>query len=327
MIGEPRDLPKEQADALRKAVRIEWLSIAFTTCTVTIVFFVLGNSQAMRTAWIEDILSVIPQVAFLIAMLIVRRPANRKHPYGYHRSMGVGHLVAGVALIIVGGNLVVEAVIGLVRAEHPTIGTVQVFGQTIWQGWLMIVVMALIAAPPVLFGRAKMKLAKTLHNKLLFADADMSKADWSTNVGSIVGVAGIGLGIWWADSAAALFIASSIVWDGVKNTRAAVFDLMDERATTFDQQEPHPVIAEIDEALRALEWVEQAGSRVRDEGQVLHVESFVVPRGGSITVDQADEAMKAAADLDWKVQDIVLVPVRALPLAVVADGSRESNAR
>ncbi|WP_342706612.1 hypothetical protein [Paramicrobacterium humi] len=47
-----RALPAEQEDALKKAVRLEWLSIAFTACTVTIVYFVLGNSQAMKTAWV-----------------------------------------------------------------------------------------------------------------------------------------------------------------------------------------------------------------------------------------------------------------------------------
>jgi cation diffusion facilitator family transporter len=327
MVSGRKGLPEEQEQALRKAIRIEWLSIAFTTGTVILVFFVLGNSQAMRTAWIEDILSVIPQIAFLIAIVIVRRPRNRSHPYGYHRAMGVGHLVGAVALIVVGGILLIESVMGLIRGEHPTIGTVQVFGQTIWQGWLMIGVMALIAAPPVLFGRAKMKLAEKLHNKLLFADADMSKADWSTSVGSIVGVAGIGLGIWWADSAAATFIAASIVWDGLKNTRAAVLDLMDKSATTFDQKKPHPLIGQIDEALRELDWVEHAGSRVRDEGQVFHIESFVVPRGGTISIEQTQEAVDAAAALDWKVQDMVVVPVEELPTDVVTDGSERIEVR
>lgn len=71
MIGR-HDLPEEQEEVLRKAVRIEWLSIAYTACTVTIVYFVLGNSQAMKTAWVEDILSTIPQFAFLIAFLVIR---------------------------------------------------------------------------------------------------------------------------------------------------------------------------------------------------------------------------------------------------------------
>src|SRR5690606_14152754 len=122
------DLPDEQAETLRKAIRIEWLSIAYTTCTIAIVYFVLGNSQAMKTAWVEAILSTIAQFAFLIAYLVIRRPANRKHPYGYHRSMEIGHLVASVALIIVGSILAMEALTGLIAADHPTIGTVHVFG-------------------------------------------------------------------------------------------------------------------------------------------------------------------------------------------------------
>ena len=41
--------------------------------------------------------------------------------------MGVGHLVAGVALLAVGGNLAVEAITGLIAADHPTIGSVRLF--------------------------------------------------------------------------------------------------------------------------------------------------------------------------------------------------------
>ena len=60
-------------------------------------------------------------------------------------------------------------------------------------------------------GRAKMKLAQKLHDKVLYADADMNKADWMTAVAAMVGVAGIGIGLWWADSVAALVISASIL--------------------------------------------------------------------------------------------------------------------
>lgn len=72
----------------------------------------------------------------------------------------------------------------------------------------MIAVMAVTSVPPVILGRLKMRLAKDLHNKVLYADADMNKADWMTGAGSIVGIAGIGIGLWWADAAAALFPAT-----------------------------------------------------------------------------------------------------------------------
>ncbi|WP_460774206.1 cation diffusion facilitator family transporter [Microbacterium sp. GXF7504] len=311
------ELPQRQVEILRRAIRLEWITIGFLAVTVTLVFLVLGNSQAMKAAWIEDLLSFIPPLAFLVAVRFNRRPPTPRHPYGFHRSVGVGHLVAAVALCAMGGYLIVDSGIGLVTAEHPTIGTVELFGVTLWLGWLMIGVMVITGIPPVIIGRMKMRLARDLHNKVLYADADMNKADWQTAVGSIVGVTGIGLGLWWLDSVAALFIAGGILRDGLKNLRGAVADLMDERATTFDDRKPHPLAHEVDEFLSALPWVDSAGSRVRDEGHVFHIEAFVVPVDGRIPdLDALEAARQGCIDLDWKVQDIVLVPVRELPAVV-----------
>jgi cation diffusion facilitator family transporter len=308
------DLPEEQRVALKKAVFWEWFTIGYTLCTITLVAFVVGNSQAMRTAWIEDMLSLIPQVAFLIALIFVRRRPDKKHPYGLHRTMGIGHLVAGVALLVVGLNLAFEAVSGLFAAEHPTIGTVQLFGQTIWLGWLMVGVMLLIVIGPVfIYGPAKSRLAPVLHNKLLYTDADMAKADWQTNAASIVGVLGIGVGLWWLDGVAALFISLGIIFDGFRNTKSAVVGLMDQRAMTYDDKEPHPLASQIVELLRGMPWVADAAVRMRDQGQVFHVEAFVVPRRRRVTLKHINQASEQIAALDWKVQDIVVIPSDRLP--------------
>ncbi|WP_267901908.1 cation transporter [Microbacterium saperdae] len=307
-------MPPEQAQALRKAVRWEWITIAYTSVTIAVIAVVVGNSQAMRTAWIEDMLSLIPQFAFLIALIFVRRRPNRTHPYGMHRAMGIGHLVAGVALFVVGANLAVESTLGLIAGEHPTIGTVQIWGQTIWLGWLMIAVMAVIVVGPIFFyGPAKAKLAPVLHNKLLYADADMAKADWQTTVASIVGVLGVGVGVWWLDGAAAVFISLGIIWDGVRNTKAAVVDLMDQRARTYDSKNPHPLASDIVAHLRSQPWVRDAAVRLRDQGQVFHVEAFVIPRRGRVTTRQVTTVAEGIAALDWKVQDVVIVPAEQLP--------------
>ncbi|WP_288871631.1 cation transporter [uncultured Microbacterium sp.] len=307
-------LPSEQEQAIKKAVRWEVFTIVYTSITIAVIALVVGESQAMRTAWIEDMLSLIPQIAFLTALLFVRRRPTKKHPYGLHRAMGVGHLVAGVALLAVGLNLAIEAVTGLIAGEHPTIGTVQLFGQTIWLGWLMVAVMAVVIVGPVfLYGPAKSKLAPVLHNKLLYADADMAKADWQTTVASIVGVLGVGVGVWWLDGAAALFIALGIIWDGFRNTRTAIVDLMDQRARTYDSKNPHPLARDIVSYLRSRPWVADAGVRMRDQGQVFHVEAFVVPHRSKVSVEDIDAAAAGIADIDWKMQDVVVMPVGDLP--------------
>ena len=307
-------LPPEQEQAIRKAVFWEVFTIVYTSITITVIALVVGGSQAMRTAWIEDMLSLIPQFAFLTALLFVRRRPTRKHPYGLHRAMGIGHLVAGVALLAVGVNLALEAVTGLVAGEHPTIGTVQLFGQTIWLGWLMVAVMIVVIIGPVFFyGPAKARLAPVLHNKLLYADADMAKADWQTTVASVVGVLGVGVGLWWLDGAAALFISLGIIWDGFRNTRTAVVDLMDQRARTYDSKHPHPLAADIVSYARSRLWVRDAAVRMRDQGQVFHVETFIVPRRSTVSIRQTTELTKGILALDWKIQDVVIVPADRLP--------------
>ncbi|MBO3662879.1 cation transporter [Microbacterium stercoris] len=307
------DLPQEQQEAMRKAVKIEIITIAYTSVTIALIALVVGSSQAMRTAWIEDMLSLLPQIAFLVALLFIRRRPSRRFPFGKHRAMGVGHLVAGVALLIVGGNLAVEAVVGFLRGEHPTIGTVVLFGHTIWLGWLMMSVMAVIVIGPFFYGRYKAKLAGPLHNKLLHADAAMAKADWQTTVASIVGVGGVGLGLWWLDYAAALFISLGILWDGWRNMITAIEDLIDKRATSYDEGSVHPVLRDILRTLHADPAVKDAAVRVRDLGQVLHVEAFVVPRRRRLDLAHLEELQRRVVGLDWKMQDVVIVPVSTLP--------------
>jgi divalent metal cation (Fe/Co/Zn/Cd) transporter len=171
-----------------------------------------------------------------------------------------------------------------------------------------------------------MKLARDLHNKVLYADADMNKADWMTAVGTIVGVAGIGFGFWWMDAAAAIFVSLSILSDGFKNTKAAITDLMDTRATTFDDDRPHPDAVKVIDYLKPLPWVREVGVRVRDQGQFLHVEAFVVPENGRPpSLAQLRAARDACHRLDWKLKDVVLIPTDALPAYLTSGGRDEDS--
>lgn len=267
----------------------------------------------MKSAWTEDIVSAVPQITFLLTLVFVSRPRTLKHPYGYHRASGIGHLVASVALVAVAVFLMVDALSGLLTGEHPTIGTVSLFGEAIWLGWLMMGVMALIVLPPILLARAKLKLAPLLNDKVLFADASMHKADWMTNAATVVGVAGIGVGLWWMDYAAALIISADILRDGIRNLRNAILDLMDRRATTHDLARPDPLNEQIHETLEELDWVDVASVRIRDLGRVFHVEAFVVPLDGDASLEELEDAEARCRQLEWTVQDVVITPVRTLP--------------
>ena len=311
-------LPPEQRGMLRRARRLEVISIGYLLSCVVIVYLVMGSSQAMKVAWIEDLLSLIPPAAFLFAVHRARRGPSVASPYGHHRAVAAAHLVAAVALLAMGLFLIYDSGSGLLKAEHPPIGSVQIAGQTIWSGWLMIAAMVYTGVGPVFLGRMKMPLAEGLHDKVLYADADMNKADWMTAGAAILGILGIGLGLWWADGVAAIVISGSILKDGVSQVRGAFADLLDSEARTFDDSDAHPVIDEVLAVTRAAPWVAQAACRVRDEGHVFHAEVFTIPVGPSVTVDDLETLRAAVRSLDWKLDDVVVTVVAELPTGVRA---------
>lgn len=225
----------------------------------------------------------------------------------------MGHLCAALALFAMGGYLFVESVAKLVAAEHPTIGAITLFGRTFWLGWLMLPALLWSGLPAVFLGRAKMPLARDLHNKVLYADADMNKADWLTAGAAMVGVVGVGFGLWWADAAAAALILLDITKDGLKNLRHAVNDLMDQTPTTVAHDDIDPLRDRVAAKLNEFAWVEDAEVRLREEGQVYFGEAFVVPSDASDLTEKIETALGELRDLDWRVHDLAIMPVRRLP--------------
>ena len=304
------ELPSEQAALYRRAVRLEWWTIAFFVVAVALLAVTLGQSQAMKAAWIEDMLGVVPPAAFLLAARYRNRQPNDRFPYGYHRSVSVAFLAGSVALLVLGAYVLYDSLTRLIARERPPIGLVEVLGQRIWLGWLMIAVLLATMVPAILLGRVKQRIARQLHDKVLLADAEMNRADWLTAGAAILGVLGIGAGLWWADAVAASIIGGDIVRDGVRTTRSAVADLMDERPTVVGGERPHRLPEDLLTAVHDQDWVADAWLRLREEGHVFVGELLVVPRAGTDRLIERLEALeKFARDYDWRIHDLVVAPV------------------
>jgi cation diffusion facilitator family transporter len=306
------ELPEDLRPTYAKARRLEIFTLVYMVTAATAVYVVLGSSQAMKAAFFEDLLSMIPPAAFLIAGRFRHRRPDEAYPYGHHRSVDIGYLVSAVALLTLGGYLIYDSVLKLVLAEHPPIGLVEIGDGQVWLGWLMLAVIAYTGIPPVILGRMKLPLAEKLHDKVLHADAEMNRADWMTAGAAALGIVGIGLGWWWADSVAALAISIDIVHDGVRYTKAAISDLEDSRPTTFDEKEVHPLVGEVRRCVAGWDWIEVAAVRMRESGHLLNVEVLAVPRSEDGVLDRVEQAVDALRDLDWKLTDVVVSPVKAL---------------
>jgi hypothetical protein len=73
-------------------VRVEWLTIAYMVSAVGLPYLTLGGSQAMKAAWWEDLLGLLPPIAFLLSDRF--RDRDPPPPPGVHapasHSGGVG---------------------------------------------------------------------------------------------------------------------------------------------------------------------------------------------------------------------------------------------
>jgi divalent metal cation (Fe/Co/Zn/Cd) transporter len=308
-VRERYRLPEEKERTLQKAIRLEWITIAAMISIIVVMYLTMGNSQAMRTAWREDLITLLPPVLFLVSMAVRNKKPNARFPYGYRRVVTVAYFGASLALLLLGTYMVYDAGSSLLAGEHPTIGAVMLFGRRIWLGWLMIVALIYSAIPPVILGRLKIGLAKDVHEKTLYADADMNKADWMTAVAGCLGILGIGAGFWWADSVAAALIAFDVVHDGFVQVKSSLTDLLDQAATTVDHEKPIEVTEKLRLALTHLPWVENADVRLRDEGHVLAGEAYLVPSDTADIVTKVRNATQVAKDTDWRIYDIVVTLV------------------
>lgn len=310
----PFQWPPEKERDRRRAIRLEWITLAGMGSVVLVVYFVLGNSQAMRTAWIEDMVGMVPAIIYLVAAHVERGNPTAGFPFGFYRSFSIAYLFGATATLFVGLYLLAESAAKLITQEHPTIGLMSVFGYDIWAGWLMIAALIYSIIPPVALGRLKMPVAHAIHDKVLLADAAMQKADWLADLAAIAGIIGIGFGLWWADAVAAAIISLDVAYDGGSHVLRAMRDLLDQTPRTLDRADPYPGIGKIRDAVLALDWVEKAKVELREEGRLLTGTIYVTPRPDIDAIERLEEIRRAARASDWRVYEpvVALVPADAI---------------
>jgi cobalt-zinc-cadmium efflux system protein len=263
-------LPRELEEPMRRAVRLEWWNIGFTISIIVVMGLVLGNSQTMKTAWVEDTLGLIPPIVFLAAVHFEKKGATRDFPFGFDRAHGLAFLVAAIALAGVGAMLLWDSAKTLLAREHATVATIRIFGRDLWLGWLMLAAQIYSIIPPLIIGRLEMPLARRMQDEVLFTDSKMNKANWQTGAAGLAGIIGLGLGWWWADSVAAAFISVGIISDGWRALRIATAELIDGVPRALGSIGPDP------EAERLVEKLEAqypgADVRLRETGRYIHGE-------------------------------------------------------
>ena len=312
IVGRTFQFPEEQRRQRERAKRLAWLSIALLTSAAALLGLTLGQSEAMKTAWISDVLTILPPASLLVASRFELRAPSTRFPFGYFRSISIAFLVTASMLSIFGLWLLFDAASKLLKQERPPIGTMVLFGHQFWAGWAMIGALAYSVCVGMLVGQLKKPVAEKLHDKELEAEAQMNRDEWMSEGAAIVGILLVGFGHWWGDAAAAGIISLNIVRDGWHNVRQVVGDLMDESPTKMGSKELEELPTKIKEAAERMDWVDHAAVRLREQGHVLAGDVFVVPRDGADVVAHVERASDELRKVDWRLYSLTVVPVARL---------------
>lgn len=309
---ETFEFPEDKQALFKRARRLEVITILYIASAATALYITMGSSQAMRASFFEDVISIIPAIVFLICTRIALWPPNRNFPYGYHGAVSIGYLISSVALVGMGLFLLIESASKFISGERTTIGGMEIFGETIWAGWPMLAAIAYTGIPSVILGHMKLKLAPKLHDKILYADAKMMKADWMAESATAIGVLGVGFGYWWVDPLAAGIIALDILKDGVSNLGVVIADLMERRPKKTDRSGYESLPEDLRRRIEALDWVKEAEVRLRESGHIVLGEVYVVPSQTDNLPERVAGAIDHAKGMNWRLHDVTVSVVPSL---------------
>ncbi len=297
----------QQKEIIDRARKLEWWTLLYTAIITSLIYAIMGDSPAMRSAWIEDLLGAIPPVTFLITTKVRQWRPNEHFPYGYERVTSFGFLVSALTFLFMGLYLFVDNFQKLVALKHTTIGMKEFFGIDVWLGWWALPVLFISAVIPVILGRMKYKLADPIHSKILFTDAKMNVSDWSTAAATMVGIAGVGIGLWWSDIVAALLVSVSVTRDGWSQTKDAFAELMDSAPKNLKGD-----YIDLPDKLRTLllskKEIVQAKVRMREHGNLILSHAFIKLEDGR-TVDEnyMKDLAEEARGMNWRMQEVSIV--------------------
>jgi cation diffusion facilitator family transporter len=145
------------------------------------------------------------------------KPADKEHHYGHGKIESVSALAETAMLFLLSGGVIWAAVKRL--AEHDD----QVVLANAWAFGVIAVSMAV----DFFRARALSRTAKLTHSEALEADALHFSSDLWASLAVLVGLGGVRIGLWWADSAAAIVVAILVCFAGWRLGRRTIDTLTD----------------------------------------------------------------------------------------------------
>jgi cation diffusion facilitator family transporter len=182
---------------------------------------VLTGSLAILSEAGHSLIDLGATIITYIAVRISGRPADAEHQYGHGKFESVSALAETALLFLLSGVVIWEAVKRLITHDgHMVDANIWAFG-----------VIAISIVVDFFRSRALSRTAEQTSSHALEADALHFSSDLWASLAVLIGLGGVRLGLWWADSAAALAVAVVVCIAGWRLGRRTIDALTDTAPT------------------------------------------------------------------------------------------------
>jgi len=195
-----------------------------------LVVGLLTGSLGILSEAVHSILDLAASTFTLFAVRTARKPADKEHPYGHGRAENLAAFSEGIVLLVTAAVIAFEAGRRLIEGGPPVIPAGYAFA-------------LLIATLMIESGRAVVlrRVGRLASSDAMLADSTDRVADVLATIGVIGGLAGVRMGLTWADSAAALLVAVIIARAaGMVAWRSG--DILIDRAAAGAEKQLHAAI-------------------------------------------------------------------------------------
>jgi cation diffusion facilitator family transporter len=199
-----------------------------------LVVGLLTGSLGILSEAVHSMFDLAASTFTLLAVRTARKPADQEHPYGHGRAENLAAFAEGILLIITAGVIAFEAVRRLVEGGPPVDPAPYAFA-------LLIISLLIEAGRAVLLRR----VGRLASSEAMLADATDRTADVLANIGVLVGLLGVRMGLLWADAAAALLVAL-VILRAAGSLAWRSGDILIDRAATGAERQLREAIQDVD---------------------------------------------------------------------------------
>ena len=268
----PNLSPRNARYLATRKVTLVGMAVNLTLAAAKIWGGFLAQSQALIADGIHSLSDLASDVFVLYAARHANLEADDDHPYGHERIETLATVVVGVALVIIGAAIAVDA---LHRLLNPG---------RLWspEAWAMLVAAISVACKEGLY-RYTLRIAQELRSNLLRANAWHHRSDAASSVIVMIGLGGALLGWPYLDSVAAGVVAVMIGKVGVELISNSIRELID---TGLDEDQ----LREIRQTILSVDGIKSMHMlRTRQMGKKALVDVHLILTNARLSVSEGHQ--------------------------------------